>query len=449
MAVLGGSLIALVLLGAGPEPAVALREAARVGASTRNLVALKAEGLYRPAPAPGESPEKAPKPLALKVETRLDFEERVLALDPAGAADRVVRRVVQAASAINGEVRPMGAVLRPGVALLVADRRAGDLVVFSPRGPLTRSELELVQAVGDPLTLAALLPTRPVRVGDRWTVGNDAARGLSGYDALAANRLEATLDAVDEATARIRLAGEVRGAVLGGEGTIACDGSLTFDRRAGRIDRLSLNRAERRKPGPVEAGLEIKSTLTVERREVETPAALNDDALAGLALEPSPERVLLILIAPGGKYSLLHDRDWHTFWDDVRLTVLKRLDRGEVVAQCNLTIGPNAGKGRHQDLGQFRDDIRRVLGARFVGFVGEGEIDVDPAGGFLYKVGVEGREGKVGVLWNYFLAAGPEGDQLLATFTLVTDQAKAFGTQDLQIMGTLRWREPPEPSAKP
>jgi hypothetical protein len=449
MAVLGGPLIALVLLGAGPEPGVALRETARVGTSTRNLVALKAEGLYRPATAPGESPEKAPKPLALKVETRLDFEERVLVLDPAGAAGRVVRRVIQAASARNGEVRPMAAALRPEVALLVADRRAGDLVVFSPQGPLTRSELELVQAEGDPLTLAALLPTGPVRVGDRWTVGNDAARSVSGYDALAVNKLEARLDALDEATARINLAGEIRGAVLGGEGTITCNGSLTFDRKASRITGLTLNRAERRKPGPVEAGLEIKSTLTVERREVETPAALNGDALAGLTLEPSPERMLLIMIDPGGKYSLLHDRDWHIFWDDVRLTVLKRLDHGEVVAQCNLSIGPNAGKGRHQDLGQFRDDIRRVLGGRFVGFVGAGEIDVDPAVGFLYKVGVEGREGKVGVLWNYFLAAGPEGDQLLATFTLVADQARGFGTQDLQIMGTLRWRNPPEPSARP
>src|SRR5262249_47658157 len=158
----------------------------------------------------------------------------------------------------------------------------------------------------------------------------------------------------------------------------------------------------------------------------------------------SPGRELLILIAPEGKYSLLHDRDWHIYWDDVRLTVLKRLDRGEVVAQCNLMIGPHAGKGRHQDLGRFRDDIRRALGTRFGAFVGEGEIDGDPAGGFLYKVGVQGHEGKAGILWNYFLAASPEGDQLLATFTLLADQARSFGTQDLQILGTLRWREPPD-----
>jgi hypothetical protein len=453
MAVLSSSLIALTLLGVGAEPesgpAVLLRESARVGESTRNQIALKAEGLYRPSPAPGESQEKAPKPSALKIEARLDFEERVLAVDPAGAATRVIRRMIEAASAINNGVRPTAAALRPEVALLVAERHAGDVVVFSPQGPLTRPELEMVQTAGDPLTLAALLPPGPVRVGDRWTVGNDAARALSGYDALAVNKLEARLEALDETTARISLAGEVRGAVLGGEGTITCNGSLTFDRKAGRISGLTVNRAEGRKPSPVEGGLDIKSTVTVERRAIEMPAALADDALAALALASSPERELLILIAPGGQYSLLHDRDWHLFWDDVRLIVLKRLDRGEVVAQCNLSIGPNAGKGRHQDLGQFRDDIRRALGTRFGAFVGEGEVDGDPAGGFLYKVSVQGRGGKVGILWNYFLAASPEGDQLLATFTLVADQARNFGTQDLQIMGTLHWRNPPEPAAKP
>jgi hypothetical protein len=449
MAVLECCAIGLAMLGLGPEASVSLRESARVGETTRDLVALKAEGLYRPAPPPGESKEKPPKPLALRVETRLDFEERVLAVDPEGPARRVVRRVVQAASAINGEVRPMAAALRPEVALLVADRRTGDMVVFSPRGPLTRSELELVQAAGDPLALAALLPPRPVQVGDRWTVGNDAARGLSSYDALAVNKLEATLEALDESSARIDLSGEVRGAVLGGEGTIAYNGSLTFDRKAGRIARLTLNRAESRKPGAVEAGLDIKSTLTVERRGAEMPTELSDDALTGLALDPDPERELLVLIAPGGKYNLLHDRDWHTYWDDVRLTVLKRLDHGAVVAQCNLTAGPNARKGRHQDLGQFRDDIRRALGSRFGAFVGEGEVEGDPAGGFRYKVGVQGREARVGVLWNYFLVASPEGDQLLATFTLVADQAKAFGDQDLRMIGSLRWRDAPEPFAKP
>jgi hypothetical protein len=123
-------------------------------------------------------------------------------------------------------------------------------------------------------------------VGDRWKVEGDAARCLSAYDALAVNALEATLEGLDEASATIRLAGEVRGAVLGGEGTITCSGSLRFDRKAGRIDRLNVERSETRKPGPVEAGLEIKSTLTVERSPLSMPAELSDSVLAGLPLEP-------------------------------------------------------------------------------------------------------------------------------------------------------------------
>jgi len=57
----------------------------------------------------------------LKVETRLDFADRVLAVGPDGAATRSVRRVEKAAAAINGEVRPTSSALRPEVALLVAE----------------------------------------------------------------------------------------------------------------------------------------------------------------------------------------------------------------------------------------------------------------------------------------------------------------------------------------
>ncbi len=114
-----------------------------------------------------------------------------------------------------------------------------------------------------------------------------------------------------------------------------------------------------------------------------------------------------------------------------------------VVAQANLSLGPNAGKGRHQDLEQFRDDIRRALGRRFGQFVGAGEVDGDPAGGFRYKVTVQGHEGDLGVLWDYYLVANPDGEQLLAIFTLADDQAKTFADQDLRLIGSLKWTGSP------
>ena len=316
------------------------------------------------------------------------------------------------------------------------------MVVVSPAGPMTRAELELVEGLGDPLLLPELLPTRPVEKGQSWKLPNSAVFAFTEYDTLKSTTLEATLEELDENGARIRLKGEVQGSAHGGGGTMNCEGFAHFDRQAGLVDRLELNRTENRQAGPVEAGLEVKSTLTVRRRPARLAPELSDKGIAGLPLDTSPQRQLLQLISPDGKYNVLHDRRWHTYWDDPKLIVLKRLEKGVVIAQCNLTAGPPAGKGKHQDLNQFRDDVRKSLDKRFVQFLGAGEVDGDPAGGFRYKLSVQGREGEVGVLWQYYLLASPDGDQVLATFTLAEEDAKTFGDQDLEIIGSLQWTRP-------
>jgi hypothetical protein len=452
--------------------AIALRELKRAGTTTRVQTELKAKGLYRPGLPPGGTSREArmPKPLTVEIDTRFIFDERIVESSGTGMVGtarvgqvnttaypaererplRAARHVIEAGLAVNGEVRMMSALLRPQVRFLVAERRErdGPVVVISPAGPLTWNELELVQGLGDPLTLPDLLPERPVAVGEHWRVRDSGAQALSEYDVVTSNTLDASLESADTDTARIRLSGHIQGAARGGPGKIICEGSLTFDRRSARIDHLDLNRVETRQAGPVEAGLDIKSTLTVNRQAAEPPPALSDAALAGLSLEITPARELLKLEMPGGTATLLHDRHWHMFWEDPKLIVLKRLNGGQVIAQCNLTPGPHAGQGRHQDTTQFRDDIRRGLKKRFVQFLGAGEVDGNPAGGFRYKVGVQGREGQLGIVWYYYLVASPEGEQLLATFTLAEDHVKAFGDQDLDMIGSLQWHKKLQPVSR-
>ncbi len=452
--------------GAEAEEPVTLRETTPTGMCTQVRIELKADGLFQPSLVPGSSAADAalPRPLVLDVSTRLVFVERLVSVPSAAgsaagtrvnhssssdrgakaAGVKAVRHVIQAASAINGDVRPTASALRPELSLLVAERAETDagVVVVSPAGPMTRSELELVEGPGDPLLLAEFLPDTPVARGASWKLSRAAALALSGYDTVKSSTLEATLEQFDDAEARVRVKGEVEGAVLGGAGTISCEGYLSFDRKAELVDRLEVNRAEKRQPGPVEAGLDVKSTLRVMRRRVRLVPELNDPSLAQISLETGPERRLLQLLAPDGTYNLLHDRHWHTYWDDRKLVVMKRLEQGKVIAQCNLAAGPNAGAGKHQDLAQFRDDLKRSLRDRFVQFLGAGEVDGDPAGGFRYKVSVQGREGEVGVLWHYYLVASPGGDQLLATFTLAAEDAAVFGGQDLELIGSLQWNRP-------
>jgi hypothetical protein len=440
------AILASLILG-GPaargDEVVALEERLGPEATTAARIDLKASGLYRP-PLPPDStgPDvKMPKPLDVEIETRVVYRERLLP----GPARRSARLVRQAASAINGEIRPTARQLRPELALLIASRREvdGSVVVVSPSGSLTRGELELVEALGDTLCLADLLPEKPVKKGDAWTIRKTALWAITGYDAVATNNLQGTVESISDDAVSMTIKGDVKGSFLAAEGTMTCDGRLVFDRRAGLVTGLDLDRTESRAPGAVEAGLDLKSKLQVRRAPAEPTAELADAALAKLSPEITPARLLLQLIAPDGRYNLLHDRSWHTYWDDRKLVVLKRFEGGRVDAQCNLIYGPPAAKGKHQDVKEFESDVKRALGRRFGHVVGGGEVDGDPQGGFRYKIGIQGRQDDLGLVWYYYLIASPRGDQLLATFTLVDSDAATFGQADEAIVGSLQWNDPP------
>ena len=426
------------------DDGVNLRESAKIGRTAKTSFELDADGQYRP-----EAGEKKTEPLDLKVRGRLDYVERVLNIGQDETARKVVRMVERAGAAIDGKVIPTKSSLRPEVGYLVAEKRDDGVFTFSPGGPLTRSELDLTQVPADPLDLPGLLPRKKVKINDKWTVSAEAARSLSGYDALAVNALQATLVKIDDDRAIVRLKGEVRGASLGGLGKIEIEGTCEFDRKAGWIDSVKVDRVEVREAGPVEAGLDLKSSIALTRSVIEAPAELNDEILKKLAVEATAERSLLLANAPDGSFSFVHDRDWHVFSENVKRIVLRRVERGEVTAQCNLMVGPKAGRGRHQDPKQFREDIREALGKRFGRFADEGEIDQGPNGNYCYRVVAQGKAGDLEVVWIYDLIAGPEGDQLSATFTLAATETKGFGDQDIKMVGSIQWIARDKADAKP
>jgi hypothetical protein len=405
---------------------------------------MKADGELRPGRAPGQ-PETSPeaKPLPMTVESRLDFDERPRRFDDSGRLVESWRWVRQAAVAIRGEVRPLTTLLRPEVSTLAVRLRQGQPVVTSPGGPLTRQELDVVQGPVDPLVWPLLLSTKAVGVGETWALSPEVARSVSDYDALASQTLRAKLESMDEATATIRVGGEVRGACRGGEGTMGVDGTVRYDRRAGRIVEVKLRRTETRRPGQVEAGFHFEGTITATRTPLGSiPAELTDGILDALPAADTAAAERLRFQPPEGSYVLYHDRDWHLFWEDARLAVLKRLDHGELVAQCNLSAGPDAGPGKHQDPSQFREDIKEALGRRFVRFAGAGEVSAEGTEGYVYKVAAQGLEGDREILWYYYLLASPAGKQVLATFTLNLADRDRLGQGDLDLIGSIDWLPP-------
>ena len=222
-----------------------------------------------------------------------------------GRPRKVVRHVIQAAAASTVRSAPG----RPcsGRKWPCWSRNGGaedgPVVVVSPAGPLTRSELELVQAVGDPLAL-----TRPV--AGRAGGGRAALAGGRGRRG-GAERLRRDRGQRAGRHARVGRRAPRRGSGSAAGSRARCTAAqgrspatalVTFDRRMGWIDRLEINRNESRRPGPIEAGLDVKSTLTMTRHADQPPATLADAALARLpAGGHAPQRACCSSMAPDGK----------------------------------------------------------------------------------------------------------------------------------------------------
>jgi hypothetical protein len=431
-------------LGLGPgvsargADGVVLREEARPGQATRISVTLEANGVLRPEPEPGKPGTES----KVKVRTQLDYLDRSLPVAGPVTA-RSARKIEKAEATVEGDesLRPASHGLRPEVGLLVAERSGDRTIVAGATGPLTRQELELVQLPADPLDLPGLLPTAAVAEAGTWPIPDSAARSLTGYERIEANALVGRLEKLEAATARIEIEGEVAGEYLGARGRTNVSATVLMDRSAGRVSDLTLRRGEKRSAGAVEPGLEFQSTLKMTRRPVDPAPAIPGPEVAGLSADAAMPAAWadLLLIAPGDRYAIHHDRTWHLVGEDERQVALRRLERGQAAVQLNLINGPPLPADEKHDAQAFREQVRQALGDRFRRFLDVGEVAGAEAGGKCYRVVVEGDQGGTPIRWVYYRLLGARGEQQVATFTLRSDQAAALGDLDLRLMRSFSW----------
>jgi hypothetical protein len=63
-----------------------------------------------------------------------------------------------------------------------------------------------------------------------------------------------------------------------------------------------------------------------------------------------------------------------------------------------------------------------------------------PAGGdgrWVYRVSMLGKADGVAVLQNFYLVAGPNGDQVVVAVTLTPKKAEQLGSRDLALAGSV------------
>jgi hypothetical protein len=391
--------------------------------------------------------EKA-DPVKMMVSARLAYDEKLVEMaSQPGATVRAVRHYDNATAELKIGQNQFQPILRDQRRLIAVKLDGGRPLLFSPAGPLFREELDLIDVPGCSALVDQLLPVKRVATGDHWQHSDQLMAGLLGLDEVRQNSAVSELSAVADGIARMQISGRVEGSVDGAATQIELKGKYQFDTQTNRIIWFGLLIKEDRKPGDVASGMEVVARLQMRIATLEQSKELAEAKLRGLPLEPTPPLTQLACRSPSNTWLLAHDRSWYLTTDDRDRTVLRLLNQGQRIAQCNIAPLARDEAGKVLPLEQFQDRIRTALGKHFGQFVEAGE-SVSPSKYRALRVVVRGEVSDLPIQWYYYLIAGDHGRQVVFTFTVASELVDRFGDADQKLVRAFRF-EDPAMSAKP
>lgn len=307
------ALVPVIVAGGGlSAQEVALAEPFKPGHTSRVEVRVKVAGkLALPSTAKG----KAGQLVELAGTSSVTYEERVLTPDETDAL-KVVRayREVDFARTVGTAKQDAG--IRPSVRRMVLIRSGPKKAPFSPDGPLTWGEIDLVRTdVFNPALIPGLLPPNAVKPGATWKASAAAVQELTDMEKVEDGALTVEFVGVAklEGTnlARLKLSGTLRGVNEDGPNRQTVSGTAYFDLDRGFLTYLSVRGTKELLDGMGRAVGVVEGQFSMTRAPVaQMPADLSDASLRDLDLKPGTENTLLLYDNPDLGVRFLHPRGW-------------------------------------------------------------------------------------------------------------------------------------------
>lgn len=372
--------------------------------------------------------------IPLKADGEVTYEEKTIG---DGTPTRTARYYERATATIDAGNRAHAPQLRSDQQLMFAELNGDSSTIYSPRGPLFRTELDLVDLPGSSIVLPMLLPQDAKKLKDRWQHDPTTMSLLLGLDAVSQTDVQSELREIRDGAAKIAISGKLSGAADGVASDVELDGEYVFDLSQRCVTSLQLTISEERSIGHVAPGFKVKAELDVALRPIVRAAHLRPEVLADIPFRTTPSAQLLQFTSETGGFELRHDRRWHVMADINKTAVLRFVDQGDLVAQCNISGLADYPAGKQLALEEFRGDIQRALGDKFSQFA---EVSQEASEGRrVLRVVAVGIVSELPIQWVYYHVSNDAGRRVAAVFTLETEFAERVRGPEDELIGSLRF----------
>jgi hypothetical protein len=245
------------------------------------------------------------------------------------------------------------------------------------------------------------------------------------------------LDEFNADFAKIRLAGTVHGMCDGAATQQEIRGVYLFDRKLHRVTRLNLAISEKRSIGGATPGMDAVAKVQISVTPVENVPELDDAAVAKIKGQTRALQSDLSFESPTLGFRVKHDRQWYMTAEGRESITFRRVDNGDLAAQCTVTQLPPKSEGRQTTLSEFQKDITFALGKNFGELVSSQQWQ-NAAGLYCYEVVVRGLVEEMPVEWHYYLVAPPSGSRMSVVATIEKPMVDRVAKADRDLVESLQ-----------
>lgn len=364
----------------------------------------------------------------------LEYPDRILEMDGNGLPRKIARYYHDArAKFVIGEHQDFRR-LSTGLRLVIGERELHDLTLWPIGGPLTGDERELIEDILDTSCLPGLLPKDAVKVGASWKPEDVVIQGLCNIEYLVSSSVACTLESADAQKAVIKIVGTIHGFESGSEIQSKIEAKATVDIANAIMEKVVWNQSDSRSLSPIgpPGTYQVQIDITRERGESKF---LADEVVKGDAAKPHPASKLLVFHGPDKQFRFFYDRSWHVtaLRDDT--AVLRRVEKGDMVAEMNVTLMGHRKAGTRMSAEEFQSIIEKIAGHKIEQVALMENLPTD--GTFnLQAAHAKARNGQLLVMERHYLATSPTGLQTLYSFVFEPDNEALIGTGDLSLVST-------------
>ncbi len=301
---------------------------------------------------------------------------------------------------------------------------------------LNQSELNLIKNPCDPLTFAGLLSRKSVAPGDKWEANKNALANFLAVDRILFTDAKMMLKTATRATARIYLLGQVDATVDDAGTSMKVSAVFDIDRKSSQVKQVRLSISENRQAGQVAPGFEGKSRVNIELRGDDSCKHLETANLKRLT-QARRIKQRLQWQSDAGKFALEYDPRWKMIASENQAAILRYVDDGDLMAQCNVVQLPSRPASKPLTLESYRKEIETIIRPdKSAKLIGSTKIKTTQ-GLDAFRVSVKGVEKGVPVKWIYYHVAAEDGRRLTFIFTLEQEIADVFQPSDQRMVNGL------------